>query len=63
MNILENKTDDELLRSMLGEVAKCRNEIQCAAGDIAKAQGRLGFLLVLANTLINRQSLKQDDYR
>ena len=60
MELLDNKSDKDLLTSMLAEVAKCRNEIQCAQGDIAKAQSRLGFLLVLANTLINRQS---DDFR
>lgn len=63
MEILENKSDKDLLTSMLAEIAKCRNEIQCAQGDIAKAQGRLGFLLVLANTLINRNADQQDDYR
>lgn len=63
MEMLENKTDDELLRSLIGEVAKCRNEIQCASGDIQKAQGRLGFLLVLANTLVNRNLAKADDFK
>lgn len=63
MEILDNKSDDELLSTMLAEIAKCRNEISCASGDIAKAQGRLGFLLVLSNTLINRNDLKKDDYK
>ena len=55
MDLLEKKSDKEIVASILAEIAKCRNEINCASGDIAKAQGRLGFLLVLANTLINRQ--------
>ena len=55
MDILDKKTDDELLRSMLGELAKATNEIRCAKGDLDKATSRLSFLLVLANTLIERQ--------
>jgi hypothetical protein len=57
MDILDKKTDEELLRSMLGELAKAANEIKCAKGDLDKATSRLSFLLVLANTLIER---KQD---
>lgn len=63
MEMLEGKTDYELTRSLLGEIAKCRNEISCASGDIAKAQGRLGFLLVLVNTLIDRQIAREDDLK
>lgn len=55
MDILDTKTDDELLKSMLGELAKATNEIRCARGDLDKATSRLNFLLVLANTLIERQ--------
>jgi len=55
MDILDSKTDDELLRSILGEVAKANNELKCAKQDLEKATSRLGFLLVLTNTLINRQ--------
>ena len=55
MDILDTKTDEELLKSMLGELAKATNEIRCARGDLDKATSRLNFLLVLANTLIERQ--------
>jgi len=55
MDILDSKTDKELLQSMIAEIAKTQNEIRCAQGDIQKAQGRIRFLLALANTLINRQ--------
>lgn len=54
MQILDTKTDDELLRSLLAELAKTRNELSCARGDIEKANSRLAFLLALANTLIDR---------
>lgn len=55
MDILDKKTDSELLRSMVGELAKARNELDCAKGDLAKAQSRLNFLLVVANTLVQRK--------
>jgi hypothetical protein len=55
MDVLENKTNKELLKSLLAEIAKAQNEIKCARGDIDKAQSRLSFLIVLANELINRQ--------
>jgi hypothetical protein len=55
MDVLENKTDKELLKSLLAEIAKAQNEIKCARGDIDKAQSRLAFLIVLANEMINRQ--------
>lgn len=55
MDILDKKTDEELYRSLLGEIAKARNEIACAKGDLDKANSRLSFLLVVVNTLIDRQ--------
>lgn len=59
MDILDKKTDEELLRSLLGEIAKARNELSCAKGDLDKANSRLSFLIVLANTLIERQEIKR----
>jgi hypothetical protein len=55
MDVLDTKTDKELLESLIAEIAKCTNEIKCARGDLEKAQGRIKFLLVLAHTMINRQ--------
>lgn len=55
MDILDSKTDKELLQSLIAEIAKATNEIKCARGDIDKAQGRIKFLLVVAHTLIKRQ--------
>ena len=55
MDLLEHKTDKELLQSVLAEIAKTKNEIACAKGDIAKAQSRLSFLIVAVNELLNRQ--------
>lgn len=53
--MLDRKSDQELLQSLLEEVAKTNNEIKCATQDLRKAQNRIGFILVLANILINRK--------
>lgn len=55
MDILDKKSDEELYRSLLGEVAKARNEVACARADLDKANGRLSFLLVVINKLIERK--------
>lgn len=55
MQILDDKTDKELLESLLAELAKAQNEISCARKDLDKAQGRQKFLLVLAHEMIQRQ--------
>jgi hypothetical protein len=54
MDILNTKSDDELLASIVAELAKAKNELACAQRDIDKATGRIGFLLMIANTMINR---------
>lgn len=55
MDVIDNKSDKELLDSLLAEVAKAQNEIRCARGDIDKAQSRIKFIILLANELIERQ--------
>ena len=55
MDILDSKSNKELLESLIAEIAKATNEIRCARGDIDKAQGRIKFILVVAHTLIERQ--------
>jgi hypothetical protein len=54
MDVINTKSDDELLQSLLSEIAKARNEVSCAARDLDKANRRLGFLIMLANSLIDR---------
>ena len=54
MDILDSKTDQEILQSLLAEVAKARNEVQCAQRDVDKATGRLAFTLVMINRLLDR---------
>lgn len=55
MDILDKKSDRELLQSLLAELAKANNEVKCAQNDLTKAQNRMKFLLLLANILIERQ--------
>lgn len=57
MDILENKTNQELLQSILAEVAKCANEVNCAAKDVTKARNRLTFLIAVVNELLNREEI------
>ena len=57
MDILQNKTNQELLQSILAEVAKCANEVNCAAKDVTKARNRLTFVIAVANELINREEI------
>lgn len=59
MDVLDSKTDEELLRSLLAEVAKANNELNCATADLRKARNRLSFLVVLTNKLIDREEDKQ----
>jgi hypothetical protein len=54
MDLLDQKTTDELLKSLLAETAKATNELRCAQADLLKAQNRLSFVLAVANTLIKR---------
>jgi hypothetical protein len=59
MSILDSKSDQELLKSVLAETAKATNELACAQADINKAKSRINFVLVLVNKLIDRNGDKQ----
>ena len=54
MLIIDSKTDLELLRSLLAEVAKSTSELRCARSDIEKAQSRLQFTVAVLNEMIQR---------
>ncbi len=53
MQILNTLSKKELAQTILAEVAKANNEIQCAEADLKKARSRLGFLIVVANRLLD----------
>lgn len=54
MDILSNKSDQELVQSMLAELAKATNELRCARGDVEKAQNRMKFCILVANEVLTR---------
>ena len=55
MDVIDKKSDKELIESLIAEVAKASNEIKCAKGDIEKAQSRIRFINLVLHTLIDRQ--------
>lgn len=61
MDILHNKTDHELIQSVLAEIAKATNELRCARTDLQKATGRLSFCIAAANELIDRKQGFEDE--
>ena len=55
MDILRQKTDQEILASILAEIAKSTNEIRCASGDIQKANSRMTFAIAALTELMDRK--------
>jgi hypothetical protein len=55
MDVIDKKSDKELIESLIAEIAKASNEIKCAKGDIEKAQSRIRFANLVLHTLIDRQ--------
>jgi hypothetical protein len=55
-DLLEANTDQELISSLLREVAKAKHEINTAEADCAKAKRRLSFAILLANRLLERET-------
>lgn len=58
MDVIEQKSDQELIKSLLAEIAKAKNEIKCAQTDLTKATNRLGFSVLVLNKLIKREEDK-----
>ena len=54
MQIWDQHSLQEVLKSLEGEVAKAQNEIKCAERDLNKAQGRLQFALSGLHNLKDR---------
>jgi hypothetical protein len=54
MEVIDSKTTNQLLLSLLAEVAKATNELRCAQADVNKAQSRLQFSVAVLNQLIER---------
>jgi hypothetical protein len=56
MDVVDQKTRQELMQSLVPELAKASNELRCAERDLAKARARLGFLVMVVNRLIDRET-------
>lgn len=52
--IYDDKTDDEILRSLEAETAKALAELRCARKDIEQAEVRLRFALSTVHYLKQR---------
>lgn len=52
--LFDDKTEDEIYRSILAEAAKAVNELKCARGDLNQADVRLKFILAAINHLQQR---------
>lgn len=55
MDLIDSKTDRELLESVVAETAKATAELRSAQNDIEKARNRIKFVLMLAHKLIDRK--------
>jgi outer membrane protein TolC len=54
MEIWERNSTKDILKSLETELAKAQNEINCAKGDVQKAQNRLAFVLSAIHELKKR---------
>jgi len=52
--IFDDKTDDEILRSLEAETAKALSELRCARKDLEQAEVRLRFALSTVHYLKQR---------
>lgn len=55
MDLIDSKTDKQLLESLIAEIAKSNNELKCARKDVDKAQNRIKFVTMLLHKLLDRQ--------
>jgi len=58
MDIIDSKSNKELLQSLLAELAKAKSELQCARNDLDKMNSRLGFNIAVVNRLIQRKEIQ-----
>ncbi len=59
-DIIDNKTNKELVESLIAEQAKAVNELRCSQNDITKAKNRLSFSLMLLNKITDRLTDNKD---
>ena len=54
MSLIDEKTDSELIESLIAETAKAQHELSCSKADLIKAQNRIRFVLMVLHKLTNR---------
>lgn len=54
MDVLKRRTQQELIQSLLAEIAKSQNEVRCAQGDLNKANNRISFCIAVLNEILSR---------
>ena len=54
MQIWDNHSTEEILKSIEQELAKAQNELKCAHADIQKAKNRLSFTTTALHSLKKR---------
>ena len=59
MDPIDRLTEDQVISTLIEESAKANNELRCASRDIAKAQNRQSFVLLLLNRLMERKNATQ----
>ena len=59
MDPIDRLKEEELISTLIEESAKANNELKCASRDIAKAQNRQSFVLLLLNRLMERKNATQ----
>jgi len=59
MDILDTKSEYELIQSLLAETAKAKNELECARNDLDKIRSRLSFNIAVINNLLQRPRIKR----
>ena len=52
---IKSYSDQELLRSIEAEIAKCTNELRCLQGDAEKLSSRLRFALLALHVIKDRK--------
>lgn len=56
MHVLNTKTHQEVLQSLLAETAKASNELRCLKQDAQKVANRLTFVVAAVNELLDREN-------
>jgi len=57
-DLIDTKSDKDIIKSLLAELAKSKAELSCARNDLDKMNSRLSFSIVLVNRLLARKEIE-----